>query len=94
MTLQEIIGQLFGKNVHGGYYSCYDSFFVNGKKVSKKKIINILTNNYPKTANFSYSKKSRLLPYFIGHWTYFEHRYSNGEKPCLSKISIHISVTW
>lgn len=51
------------------------SFFFEGKRVSRKKLISILGNNVPKSATVRVTLKKVEQPFYKGDYTYFQNRY-------------------
>lgn len=54
-------------------------YFLNGKKVSYKKLHKILKNNINEKASFTYTEKTRLLPFYKGDWSYYSMAYTSNE---------------
>lgn len=51
------------------------SWFLNGKKVNKKKLKTIFNNNVATNSTIKIRKSIRHLPFYIGDWNYFGHKY-------------------
>lgn len=68
------------------------SFFLNGKRMSGRKISNVIDNNISKDVKFIVKSKRQTLPFYKGDFLYYKNMHNNPGLCRIKKNRFYITV--